>query len=106
MNDQKSEYFDSDGIPKLRLSYCVYMDIIGFTEIISDSFRKNQGDTLLRKLHRILSLEVEQHDIGTNLHMIPDSYTKLFTDNVVTGHVISSSDDESEFGGVISQAIM
>jgi hypothetical protein len=39
-------YFGSDGSPKLQFSYCVFMDVLGFSKMIHDSFAAGIGQDL------------------------------------------------------------
>ena len=105
MNGMKSGYFDPDGTPKLRRSYCIYMDIIGFSEISKDARKQGQGDTLLAKLHKIISWQAKDLIPESEPGLIPDWYVKLFTDNIVGGQIIWSSDGEAEFGFVTTKVI-
>ncbi len=111
MNNVKSRYFDPDGTPRLRLSYCAYLDILGFQEISSDAFKQNQGDILLSKIHKVISSEATELIPEVDPSLIPDSHAKIFTDNIVLGQImlgqiINSSDGEGEFGVVIFQVML
>lgn len=106
MSDTNTGYFESDGTPKLRLSYCLYMDILGFQETSFDAYKSGQGDSLLRKLHEVISLQAEELIPDKEADSVPTNYAKLFTDNVVSGQIISSHNGEGEFGFVIMQAML
>ncbi len=100
MTGTATRYFDADGTPKLRLSYCGYMDMLGFSEISSEAYQRGEGDALLATLHGILSSEAQELKPAPDLDYTADYYATLFTDNVVLGHVIDSKDGESEFGHI------
>ena len=103
MNQIKSEYFDPDGTPKLRFSYCTFMDILGFSTMCDEADKLGQGDALLANIHRIITSQVKYFQPYSGV--IPDWYVKLFTDNVVSGYIISSQDGESELGFAFLHAI-
>jgi len=97
---RKSVYFKENGIPQLLTSYCVFMDILGFTNTISDSFAKGEGEALFQRFYEVISSQTElltpAHDPGWPSRWI----AKLFTDNIVLGHPLKSP-GESEFGSVV-----
>ncbi len=98
-------YF-KDKNPFQRLSFCVYMDILGFTdEIIATTSPEDEQD-LLNRLYSALQVggtwmkpKVYELESDFGLAWI----AKIFTDNIVLGYPIQSGDGESEFGAVIQK---
>jgi hypothetical protein len=93
----KSDYF-SAGKPVHRLSYCAFLDILGFSERLRASYKDGSADTLLESFHQILATSIAQLRESTNDSML---YFKSFTDNVVLAHPRFSDDMESEFGFIL-----
>lgn len=96
-NKGKSDYF-SNGKPVHRLSYCAFLDVLGFSERIRASYKDGNANKLLQSFHQILAKSIAQIKEGTDESML---YFKSFTDNVVLAHPQFSDDMESEFGFVI-----
>lgn len=94
---KKSDYFLA-GKPVHRLSYCAFLDVLGFSERIRDSYKNGSADTLLESFHEILARSIAQIKQSTDESML---YFKSFTDNVVLAHPRFSSDMESEFGFIL-----
>ncbi|PFH13337.1 hypothetical protein [Burkholderia sp. JKS000303] len=94
---KKSDYF-SAGKPVHRLSYCAFLDVLGFSERIRDSYTDGGADTLLETFHQILAKSIAQIRESTDESML---YFKSFTDNVVLAHPRFSDDMESEFGFIL-----
>lgn len=105
MKKVRSGYFDQKNVPRLRRSYCVYMDIVGFKDISSYAYKRQQGDHLLANLHKIISLQAEELIPKPDSLLTSSSYAKQFTDNIVLGEIIESDDGEIEFGVVLSQVM-
>jgi hypothetical protein len=84
--------------PIHRESYCAFLDVLGFSDRIKESFGLGKGDDLLQEFHTILSenLKKVQKDVS-----ISNLYAKSFTDNVVFAHPQFSRDLESEFAFVL-----
>lgn len=97
MTKQKSDYF-SAGKPTHRLSYCAFLDVLGFSERIRASYSDGSEDLLLQTFHDILAKSVAQFNESANDSML---YFKSFTDNVVLAHPQASDDMESEFGFIL-----
>ncbi|WP_447899148.1 hypothetical protein [Stenotrophomonas maltophilia] len=94
---EKSEYF-FDGKPAHRQSFCAFLDVLGFSERISASYKDGSADTLLGSFHQILAKSIAQLKETTDESML---YFKSFTDNVVLAHPAFSDDMESEFGFIL-----
>lgn len=94
---KKSDYF-SAGKPAHRLSYCAFLDVLGFSERIRESYKDGSADALLESFHQILAASIAQLKESTDESML---YFKSFTDNVVLAHPRFSTDMESEFGFIL-----
>jgi len=106
MPKQKSLYFDSQGNPKLKNSYCVFMDILGFSRLSQKAFFDGQGEPLLIKIHKALTSQEKDFTPDSSPGFPPDWHAKFFTDNLVVGQIITSEDGESEFGFIILQMMI
>jgi hypothetical protein len=96
-NEKKTDYF-SAGKPVHRLSYCAFLDVLGFSERIRTSYKDGTANTLLESFHKILAKSIAQLKKDTDESML---YFKSFTDNVVLAHPRFSDDMESEFGFIL-----
>ncbi len=94
---KKSDYF-FNGKPIHRLSYCAFLDVLGFSQRTSDSYKNGIEDSLLMDFHQILTESIMELEDATGESML---YFKSFTDNVVLAHPRASSDMEFEFGFII-----
>lgn len=94
---EKRDYFEGER-PVHRTSYCAFLDVLGFSERITESFKKNKGDELLQEFHKILSERINAFKKDTEDSLL---YFKSFTDNVILAHPRFSSDMESEFAFVL-----
>ncbi|MFC3651301.1 hypothetical protein ACFONN_07085 [Dyella humi] len=94
---QKRDYFDGDN-PVHKTSYCAFLDVLGFSERISASFKDGCGDELLQKFHAILQNRIDSLKNDSNESLL---YFKSFTDNVILAHPRFSDDMESEFGFIL-----
>lgn len=89
--------------PTLQQSVFVFMDILGYSEMIRQSHTSGTQQQVLRKLHQALGKGrawLEDKDIPPELPklMKKDLYAlKAFTDNIVIGWP-ARDDAESEFG--------
>ena len=79
---KKSDYF-SAGKPVHRLSYCAFLDVLGFSDRIRDSYKDGSADVLLESFHQVLAKSIAQIKESTDESML---YFKSFTDNVVLAH--------------------
>ncbi|GAB2750391.1 hypothetical protein GCM10027019_31320 [Melaminivora jejuensis] len=93
-NGEKTDYF-SAGKPVHRLSYCAFLDVLGFSERIRTSYKDGTANALLESFHKILAKSIARLKENTDESML---YFKSFTDNVVLAHPRFSDDMESEFG--------
>ena len=84
-------YIDTSGNPQILLSYCVYMDILGFAESIKESDKCERSQTLLGELHT--ALKDATILLRTNSETpLPSHQYKSFTDNIVVGYPFGDSE--------------
>ena len=81
-----------------RLSYCAFLDVLGFSERIRANYKDGSADNVLESFHKILARSITQLKKSTDESML---YFKSFTDNVVLAHPRFSDDMESEFGFIL-----
>jgi len=81
-----------------RLSYCAFLDVLGFSDRLSASYTNRTSNELLQDFHAILSRRIKQLSNESNESLL---YFKSFTDNVVLAHPRFSEDMESEFGFIL-----
>jgi hypothetical protein len=93
----KDDYFEA-GKPIHKTSYCAFLDVLGFSERIKDSFKEKKGNRLLRTFHTILSKRIKALKADTSDSLL---YFKSFTDNIIFAHPRFSDDMESEFGFIL-----
>lgn len=100
---ERSRYFDKDGNPRLRMSYCVFMDILGFKGLVIDSFKEDDYQDLFEKFYRVISSGVENlNAYSSDKDFQPPWEIKIFTDNVVLGYPVFSIENDIEFSNIVS----
>ena len=90
-NKGKSDYF-SAGKPVHRLSYCAFLDVLGFSERVRASYKDGSADKLLKSFHQVLATSIAQFKEDADESTL---YFKSFTDNVVLAYPGFSEDMES-----------
>ena len=99
----RNPYHRNANQPTLHRSVLVFMDILGYSELIRASQASGTQQETLRTLHKVLSLGrrwLEERDTSPELRELikTDFYAlKAFTDNIVIGWPVHD-DAESEFG--------
>lgn len=93
----KNDYFEAEQ-PVHRLSYCAFLDVLGFSERIRASYKNKTANELLRQFHSIFNTRISQLKSDVNESLL---YFKSFSDNVLLAHPRSSSDMEGEFGFIL-----
>ncbi len=97
-SEEKLSYFSS-GKPEHRLSYCAFLDVLGFSERIRNaSHTSDSANELLQSFHHILTKSIAILKGTTDDSML---HYKSFTDNVVLAHPRFSNDMESEFAFIL-----
>jgi hypothetical protein len=97
MLNPKDDYLEG-GSPVHRLSYCAFLDILGFSARLSASYVDGKEDELLQRFHKIFDKRIKslKSDVEESL-----LYFKSFSDNVLLAHPQFSDDLESEFGFIL-----
>jgi hypothetical protein len=91
----RNPYHIEDQEPTLRMSVFVFMDILGYSEMIRQSEKLGTGQQMLRSLHQALIegrdwLAEREPDAELSASFPKDfSALKAFTDNIVMGAAIS-----------------
>jgi hypothetical protein len=99
-----SVYFDSQGRPALRRSFCAYLDVLGLTDEMATSrpwvgFDGPEPPQDLTGFHRILTEAVAGlKDTFRAANEYPDWEVKAFSDNVAIGYPVPAGDGWHEFG--------
>jgi hypothetical protein len=103
MKKSNSPFFDQCAQPSLKNSYCVFLDVLGFTQMVQASFAGGDPAPLFDAFYRIAKAEIAR--LNGN-HFEPDARLwdlKVFTDNIVLGYPLFSHDGEAEFGFVVER---
>jgi hypothetical protein len=98
MTSRSKRDFFEHGKPVHRLSYCAFLDVLGFSARIRESYKTDNPNLLLNEFHSILAnclKELRKRENDTQL------YLKSFSDNVLIAHPQFSEDMESEFAFVL-----
>lgn len=83
--------------PKLCNSYCLFLDVLGFSQEIIDNHNNGLSQSHLQKFYTAFNSASN----ALTTHPIFWEY-KIFTDNIVLGsQIISTPDSESLFGTII-----
>lgn len=93
----KPDYW-RDGKPIHQISYCAFLDILGFSQRILESAQKDNEDGLLQEFHAIFRSKLDRikaDSIDTLLQF------KTFSDNVLLAFPQFSPDMESEFAFIL-----
>jgi len=96
-NNAKNDFFEADR-PVHKLSYCAFLDVLGFSDRIKESAENNERDKLLQEFHSIFKEMINQLEEETKDSLL---YFKSFTDNVLLACPRFSEDMESEFGFIL-----
>jgi hypothetical protein len=94
----KEDYYFPAGKPVHRTSYCAFLDVLGFSERIRQSFQNGKGNDLLQEFHALLKERITSIEKDTSESLL---YFKSLTDNIILAHPRFSEDMESEFGFIL-----
>jgi hypothetical protein len=97
MLNQKDDYLDG-GKPAHRLSYCAFLDILGFSARLRSSYRDGKENELLQRFHGIFNKKITSLKSDAQESLL---YLKSFSDNVLLAPPQFSDDLESEFGFIL-----
>ena len=99
--------YRTKGGPKLILSVVAFIDILGYTELVTESLSSGKGQELLKRFHRALKearKSVDPRISGGSFRQIRQKDScgfHAFTGNIVIGHPITQ-DGEYELGVVFN----
>jgi hypothetical protein len=96
-------YFDDNEKPVLRRSYCVFMDVLGFSDHIAQSFSDGNGQIALDRFYGVFTEQLQaifNRDIEGNCRTWD---VKVFTDNIVLGYAFDSWHAEPELASVFDK---
>lgn len=93
----KDDYLEN-GQPIHRLSYCAFLDVLGFSARVRASYKDKTANALLRQFHAIFKRRVSQLESDVDGSLL---YFKSFSDNVLLAHPRFSHDMEAEFGFIL-----
>lgn len=93
----KDDYLEN-GQPVHRLSYCAFLDVLGFSARIRASYKDKTANELLRQFHAIFERRINRLKSEVDESLL---YFKSFSDNVLLAHPRFSHDMESEFGFIL-----
>lgn len=96
-------YLNRNEEPQLQLSYCAFLDILGFKEMV---FSAKDQDALFNSFIQTFENEVETIRGKNNLgfDFTPNWSVATFSDNIAIGMPFYSEDGESELGHIIGLA--
>lgn len=95
---EKDDYLEN-GKPIHRVSYCAFLDVLGFSERMRASYKNNKtANKLLRQFHSIFDGQIKRLKSEVDDSLL---YFKSFSDNVLLAHPRFSEDMESEFGFIL-----
>ncbi len=86
------------------MSYCVFMDVLGFGKMVADSFNTDNPETLFDQFYQVISSQVKnltKHRWRAKAQSLWE--LKVFTDNIVLGYPVFSSEGELEFSHIVSE---
>lgn len=103
MQISRNPYHVFDQPPTLRRSVLVFMDILGYSEMIRQSEQAGTQQDLLERLYRALSVNRSSLEAKPEGLSNKDRFAlKAFTDNIVIGWPVLD-DAESEFGAAFPE---
>jgi len=94
---EKDDYLEA-GKPVHRLSYCAFLDVLGFSERIRSSYKDKTANKLLQEFHAIFDRRINRLKSEVDESLL---YFKSFSDNVLLAHPRFSEDMESELGFIL-----
>jgi hypothetical protein len=92
-------YMHHDGTPAVRVSYCAYLDLLGFTEETQLAYKNGTENELFTRLCGALAKVSNLVAAHAPVDMNDGKYSwhhKFFTDNLLLGNPVDACDDEGE----------
>ncbi len=93
---QKNPYLDAEGKPQLLPSYCIFIDILGFSTEIENAFIENKEAECFGKFHSSFSSMLEQLEEERCKYKC-FWMKKVFSDNILIGTPVNTTDGTGEF---------
>jgi hypothetical protein len=72
-------YFDRRGNPRLRRSFCVFLDVLGFHSVMNPMAKPREAQVKFERYYNTLVRRIQRLSSGDGWEM------KVFTDNIVLG---------------------
>lgn len=94
--------YKKNGSPVHHLSFCAFLDVLGFTARTLESYLNGTGDELLREFHSTFSEVTDA--LKSQAEGDSPLYYKSFSDNVLLAVPQYSRDMESESGHILIAA--
>lgn len=101
--EQRTLYFSINKDPKLHMSYCVFMDVLGFNQIVAEGFKGDNPETIFKQFYQVISEQVQILHSHREANKLPSWEIKVFTDNIVLGYPVSSPEGEREFSDIVAE---
>ena len=100
--------YDQDGKPIEKLSWCAYLDILGYKQELIVNDNSNASQEYLNRIYSAMSKYVAYDSFDSKKPFPKDSFIKykIFSDNIVFGLPFDSVGDptsEGEFGSLLIQ---
>lgn len=95
--DKKNDYF-KEGKPVHHLSYCAFLDVLGFSERMRASYQNKEANKLLQQFHTTFDNQIKILKSDEKESFL---YFKSFSDNILLAYPRFSRDMESEFGFIL-----
>jgi hypothetical protein len=93
-------YLESHQKPKLLNSYCAFVHVLGFSEQTNDAFAASRSEQFLQKYYAALRSRLSflpRREVEEAYSRFP-CMMKVFTDRIVLGYPLASTDGQQEFG--------
>lgn len=88
----------------MRMSYCVFMDVLGFNSMVEESFRADRPEPAFIQFYSVITDQVRNlQSLRAGDSKQPGWEVKVFTDNIVLGYPVFSPEGEREFSEIVAQ---
>ena len=96
-------FFDDEKKPQLKDSFCVFLDVLGFTQRLEDSYLEGNKDDLFNDFVSISRAEITKIKNKSALDL--GLVSRVFSDNILLAQPIFSEDCETEFWAILHSAL-
>ena len=108
-NKSRNPYLSDDGRPILRPSVVVFLDVLGYQDLVNEAAKQGEAQQFLEHLHKTLTeavrlLNAENETMRGFSVFEKDMYrVKTFTDNIVIGYPLlpTGPDARHDLTGII-----